>query len=245
MTDEIIKSIENNDYIMFNKHIKSIHSELELSIIDSYLLKNKSFDFNYKLEYGNKKNRKLFLMDLFQDVAFEFLSYDYFAITYVAINSMHGKDRNKYLLEAFLKTNDKTISSFLLILKKNDCYDIFIKFIKKCELEEVKLKALLYLDLNVFDSIADIIKYIKNANLSTKEKINYLVLLAKRKDVNDDYCNSIKEEISLIYGEYQKRLINDLDDELVEVANKKYCDELSSFYNEIDKARGGVVYLHK
>ena len=146
MLEDVLEAIDNYDCINFYHFVKNISSEDELSVIDSCLLNNRDFDFAVKLEYGKKYKRKNFLSDLFNDIKLQYLYYSYEAIMYVAINELNNKEKYLYLVEAFLKVNDFTITNFILNLKKNKCYDEFVEYLKRSNSDEVKVKSYLYLN---------------------------------------------------------------------------------------------------
>ena len=246
MLQNVIDAIDRKDIDSFNKFVKNIQSSIELDIIDTKLLTNKDFDFNTKLEYAKKFKRKAFLFDLYHDVRIQFLYYDYNAICHVAMKTLDKKTKLKYLVEAFLKTDENTIKPFIKLLEKNDLYDDFVKLVDKSSSIEVKLMNYFYLNNNTFIEGEDILNSIMFSSLSIKTKINYLVILAKDTRTSEEEVNVIIDSIKELYETYNNSLVNILDEELVELAIDKKNKTIKSIINDINECRSkGTILVHK
>ena len=246
MVQDVFNAIDRRDIETFNKVIKHVRSEKELDIVDMKLLLDKGFDFDTKLEYGKKIKRKAFLFDLYHDVKMQFLYYDYNAISHVAMTVLDKKNRLRYLVEAFLKADDKNMKSFIKLLEKNNLYDDFVKLVNKSISIEVKIKNYLYLNGNIFENTDDVLNHILFSNLSTKMKIEYLVLLAKDKRTKDGELDLIIENIKDLYDSYNDKLVKTLDKELIDLAIDRKKITLDKIIGDINESRDkGTILVHK
>ena len=240
---EMKSIIKDNNYIEFFKYINTFNNEEELFLIDKYLLNNKDFNFHLKLDYISKYDRKLFLNDLMNDVRYQPLYYDYYAITYVALKTGNKKYKNRLLLDSLIKLKKEDVSVFRELLRTSNYYEEFINYIKTIKSDSALLKVAFYISDEIFDyyfkdkKVIDIVKFIDSSNSSIKMKIDYLLILANRNNVSLEDRILIKEKILEYEDKYKELLINELE---------KYDKELVMLFNnnEDDKEKG-TVYLYK
>ena len=176
----------------------------------------------------------------------QFLYYDYNAISHVAMTVLDKKNRLRYLVEAFLKADDKNMKSFIKLLEKNNLSDDFVKLVNKSISIEVKIKNYLYLNGNIFENTDDVLNHILFSNLSTKMKIEYLVLLAKDKRTKDGELDLIIENIKDLYDSYNDKLVKTLDKELIDLAIDRKKITLDKIIGDINESRDkGTILVHK
>ena len=252
LTEKLIKSIENNDSILFTELLRAPKEEIDYTMLDAALLKSKKFPFETKLYYAKVYERPLFLEDLMQDITLNYTYYSYNEILYIAINYIK-KPKNKrfYYVEAFANTTISEIPFFYYSILKNEISEDFFAAIKQTKSSTLKIKACLYLDPKLISELylnnTDFINAIYNSNLSSKEKIEYLLDLNDKIELNKNDVEHLKEVIISISESYYEKLNQDLksyDEELVTYGENKAETKLANRISIIDSKKGRS-YLHK
>lgn len=242
-SEKVIESIKNYDYQAFFELLLSEETDWNFDKIDAELLNNRQFDFLMKIKYIEIFERSALSTRLFKDLKSNFMEYDYYAIVYMVINNMiDSKEKGYYLLEAFAIVDDMHMTHFYELLTNNDLYKEFKIELLKTNNVNLKNRAAVYLDTNLilelYENKICLIESIKNSNLSSKEKIEYLLTLSTRRVLNEeerDHLKNVIIEIANSYnGELRKKL-QELGAELVEYSDDKLAGEAEKLISIIDK----------
>ena len=248
--NSVRNNVKNSEQSLI-KIVKQWEPIIDFNLLDQVLFYDRNYNFHTKLQYAKKYNRKDFLKDLIADIKLNYMHYDYDAILYVSLNCFKKeKKRSFYLLEAFAKVEEDNIADFLNIVNKNNAYEELKNALIQTLSTFLKIKASVYLnpDINteLFKDKFYLIDAIKNSKLSSKKKTRYFLDLNKNVSLSSEEIEYLEEELLKVSTSYEEKLKEQLatiGEELVDLNNILYAQDLKEQLEELNnsKTKGSSV----